>query len=273
MTMYVYPSPHGVDWKSPHHLTRSVVKNALTFKPRTIGHVSIRLEGMGENHLVGMTALDQSLSRKLILRDHLGLGSLFYSFPGLLEDHQKLEPELMKRLANGHFSFIRFALSKESFEKVKQYLLEYTSKNIGRVYGLPFRPRYGEGAGCSAFAASFIEIAGLMQDEYRKNWSGTVRIPLAYLGEPGKTGKERKVGIWKLLIPSAENLRWSEKNEPGRDVFFWDPDMMHRWILKKWDELKNHPVEGLQATLEQKSKAILVDSSKILPKSEPIWLT
>jgi hypothetical protein len=275
LTLHIYPSPYGVDWTSPRSLTRSVFKNAISGKPRMIGHVSIQLEGPGETDMAGMSSTDLNRSRRLILIDGMGLGVLYHRYPGLVEDAAKLNPEIEDRMQKGNFSFVRFEISKESFERVKQYLREYREKNIGRYYGLPFRPRYGEGAGCSAFAASILEVAGVMNEEFRKQWSGQVRLPEEFVGEPGK-GK-RKVGVWKLLLPTRKNARWAHANEEGRDMFFWDPDMMHAWVMKTWDALQqsqnqNQKQNQMRTMTEQNSKGILVDSSKNAPTSEPIWL-
>ena len=268
VTLYFYPSPQGVDWRSPYHLTKSVIRNALTFRPRTIGHVSVLLEGNGERIFTGMSHQDPNDNRKLILFKMMGLGVLFHQVPGYAESKEKLDPELEKRLDSGDFSFIRFQISEPNYQKLKNYLHEYFEKNIAKWYGLPHRPRHEEGSGCSAFAASVLEVAGLMTPDFKKNWSGTVKVPDQFIGDLN----QKKVPIWKLIFPHVSNQRWAEPHEPGREIFFWDPDMMHAWTLKTWSDLQIKPSENFKAVRERNTKGVLVDSSKILPTSEPIWL-
>ena len=268
LTLYFYPSPHGVDWRSPLHLTRSVVRNALSFKPRTIGHVSILLEGKGERYFTGMAAINNNDNRRLILIEQMGLGVLFHQVPGYAEGKDKLDPELVKRLVSGKFSFLKIRISEASFLRTKQYLHEYAEKKVAKWYGLPLRPRHEEGAGCSAFAASVLEVAGVMEEEFKKNWTGQVRVPSALMGELNG----RKVPIWKLLIPSKLNRRWATKEEPGRDIFFWDPDLMHAWAKKTWSALQKETRDRYQTVREQNTIGIVVDSSKIVPTDESFWL-
>jgi hypothetical protein len=271
LTLYFYPSPTGVNWKSPRHLTWSILKNAITRKPRLIGHVSVLLEGPGKRIFSGMSTEGHDQNRKFVLKEHMGMGVLFHEYEGLVEDEEKLAPELKIRLENGHFSFIKFKLSPESFQKCVQYFEEYIQHNVGKIYGLPYRPRYKEGAGCSAYAASFLEVAGVMNEEFRTHWSGRVRVPQEFIGGPSNGG--HKVPVWKILLPTKKSKTWAQKHEDGTDVFFWDPDMMHEWTVKKWTVLQAHSKNTIyQAVKDHNAKGILVDSSKILPSEEPIWL-
>jgi hypothetical protein len=266
LTLYIYPSPFGVNWKSPRHLAQSVILNAASMRSRMIGHVSVELQGerngRSERFFTGMSSHNDALNRRLIFREKLGLGILFYEYEGFLESPEQLDPEKDARLARGNFSFIRFRLSKESFEKARLYLHEYRERNVARAYGLPQRPRYGEGAGCSAFGASFLEVAGLMQDEFRKHWSLDIRVPEAFL---------KNIAIWRLLVPNASNSKWAEAHEPGRNVFFWDPDLMHAWVKKQVSE-SPASTDFMSVIREKNTWGVLFDSSKIVPTDVQIWL-
>ncbi len=270
LTLHFFPSPRGVHWESPYALAKSVLINTLTFGPRQIGHVSVQLEGPSDNIHAGMRAVDMNDNRKLILLKHLGFGTFFMGTPGFLEDRSLLEPEIERRQKNGHFSFLRFEISEASFLKTRQYLVEFREKTGNKVYGFPFRPRHAEGGGCSAFAASVLEVAGLMNDEFKKNWSDRVRVPEFLIGslEPPR----RRVWLSQVLLPIRRNKRWAAPQEPGRDIEFWDPDMMHAWVLKRWQDLQHFPIENETAVQEKNAKGILVQASKIVPTNEPIWL-
>ena len=239
-----------------------------------IGHASIELsahEGgdgaaVSERIFTGMTSDNQKLNRELILFRKRGLGVLFHRYDGYLESAEFLDVEREQRLKGGNFSFVRFQLSRESYERARRYLHEYRARRVDRYYGLPHRPRHAEGSGCSAFAVSVAEVAGVMSEEFRRHWSLELKVPERYL---------ENVPVWRLLWPDSQNLRWAETQEAGKSVFFYDPDRMHAWVKASIDELKSssspppHPTRSV--VFEKNTWGIVIDSSTILPSQEPIW--
>jgi hypothetical protein len=271
LTVYIYPSPFGVNWKSPHHLTRSVLLNSISLKPRSIGHVAVELKRNQESVVfTGMTAQNLNHNRKLVLLEQIGLGSLFGTVPGMLEKRKKLETELEKRLNSGYFSFIHFKISQASFEKTLQYLNEFQQKKADFGYGLPNRPRHLEGAGCSAFTASVMEVANVMDSEFKENCSLTIRVPEEFLGGAGK-----KVPIWHLLFPNKTNLRWASVHEHGKDIYFWDPDLMHAFVQKKISAHQESKTEDFDLKYKiirrVNTLGIEFDLEHQRPTDEPIW--
>lgn len=266
LNLYFYPSPLGVDWRSPFHLTKSAVLNSFSLKKRMIGHVSVELVGEHPTRFVGMSTKHFKQNKKLLVADGLGLGILLHQYPGHLEKESDLAAERDDRFESGRFSFIKFQLSRDSYLKVYRYLTEYEEQNKFAQYGLPNRPRYGEGAGCSAFAISFLEIANVLDKEFQMEWSGKVKLPEKLIGT-----KNIKVSIFKLIFPNHQNLNWAKPNEPGIEISFWDPDKMHAWVQKK---IQN------KLTLEQNYKiaqiknthGLIVNMRDRNPTSESIWL-
>ncbi len=232
----IYPSPFGVDWRSPHHLARSVALNTLSFRPRTIGHVAVELVSpvIRQRWFTGMTAKRFSDDRNAVLKDQFGLGIVFHSVEGKMETPDHLDPERQKRLKSGHFSVIEFEIKELAAVRVDHYLSEYQNQGLYRWYGLPNRPRYREGGGCSAFAVSVLEIAGLMKREFYTHWQLSRRVPADFLGNA-----HHKVPVWKLLSQNRKTLAWASPHQPGLEIQFWDPDCMHRWVLNEWSNPKN----------------------------------
>ena len=97
-----------------------------------------------------------------------------------------------------------------------------------------------------------------MSEEFKKHGSSQVRVPEFLMTETNQ--EHKKIPIWKLLLPSKLNLRWAYPNEAGRDIFFWDPDMIHSWVMKN------------RNTKEKNTSGIFLDVSSQKPKNEPIWL-
>jgi len=240
-----------------------------------IGHASVELSSdepndgdakTPERFFTGMTSDNQKENRELILFRKRGLGVLFHQYDGYLESADFLDREREQRLKRGNFSFVRFQLSLESYERARRYLHEYRARKVDRYYGLPHRPRHAEGSGCSAFAVSVAEVAGVMNEELKRHWSLEVKVPERYL---------ENVPAWRLLWPNSQNLRWAEAQEPGKSVFFYDPDRMHAWVKALVAELKSsahsltHPTRTV--VFEKNTWGIAIDSSAILPLQEPIW--
>ena len=236
LTLHFYPSPHGINWSSPQRLTFSTAINLVTKKDkgyrRIIGHASIELQcdATQDREAVHIwrgasSAFGTQLSDRL-RTDKYGLGILFYNLDGRFEKNRNLEEKTELRLMKGRNSFIEYAISPETCKRLHEYSLEYEEREYWRHYGLPNRPRHGEGAGCTAFVVSYLSLAGILEPEYYDGWSKSVRVPLRLIGGHYT---DRKVSIFRLLTTS---LDWAKEHEAHYPLFFWDPDAMHRWVKR-----------------------------------------
>ena len=232
LILFFYPSA-GVLWHSPATLALTSAIPKLIKRPRPIGHVSIRIKSAGSPTLdfhTGMGQLNKDEGRKEVLKDGYGLGILFHDFKGRIEQTQELDQEVAQlSKKSGRLSFIRFEINREMAERMSQYLAEYTAKGAGNHYGGPHRPLFAEGGGCSAFAASFLTVSGLMNDELLKAWSRNHLLPQNIIGGP--KGK-KKVPLWKVL----STFSWAKESDPHEKYFIWDPDLMHKWTIKQFEQ-------------------------------------
>lgn len=241
LTFYFIPSPYGINWDSPKTLSLSVLKNRINFargSRHPIGHVNIELttetvkDGVtqGMRHFVtGMVATETKSQLKLVLLKHLGLGVLFHSFGGRLETADEILPRIPLRRPRGDLSSVSFQISESMRDRLIQYMRDFRERKFDHSYGLKNRPLYGEGSGCSAFAASFLKIIGIATPsypEFKESWSRLLRIPQRLIGDLN-TGK--KVYYPTLMFGRSS---WAEASEPHQSILFWDPDLMHEWALK-----------------------------------------
>lgn len=269
MTLYFYPSP-GLNWESPASLSLYTVRNELLRKPRAIGHVSIEIscpktpQGQAVQILTGMSQQTKLESMKLMLLKGYGFGIMFHDFKGALEDPRKLRPELESRFKSGNLSFLNFKINQQTCERLAQYIQEYDQRDYDLHYGLPNRPRYGEGSGCSAFGASFLDVAGLLDAEYRDQWTRVLRVPLSYIGGPLT---DQYVSIFSTFFAS----KWANENEPHRSIYFWDPDLMHAWVKKIWDQQIKNP-NGVYHTLKKGNAiGLSTDRRHVSTPKDSIW--
>ena len=114
--------------------------------------------------MTGMTQLRDHEGRYEVLLGGYGLGILLHNFAGAIEKEGKLVPELERRAKRpGKLSYFRAMVNEATTKRLFHYLDTYVREGHDRHYGMRNRPLYGEGGGCSAFGASFLETAGLLR--------------------------------------------------------------------------------------------------------------
>jgi len=208
LVLFFYPSP-GLDWSNPKGLTWTTAKNTLLGRPRSIGHVSIMVRSGDEYFLTGMTHENKKEGQAEVLFKGYGLGILLHNFKGALELRERLVPELLKRsLKPGWLSYLRVTTNEQINDRLREYLNEYEKSGFHNSYGMKNRPLHGEGSGCSAFGASFLETAGILRDEFSREWTRYFNIPHDLIGGP-VTGK--KVSFLDIIRRAK---RWAYGKEP-----------------------------------------------------------
>lgn len=263
LTLYFIPSPVGMDWSSPANLAWSALKNRVSFKSRFMGHVFVELECGKQKQLTGMVGKNFDYLNQLLIEGR-GLAVMYHSFDGTLEEQDKVSAEI-KELSEegGRMNFVRFNLNEAQCLRAQTYLKEYREKNVGRFYGLANRPLYAEGAGCSAFGASFAEVTGVLDQELIENWSHSVNIPLAFSGPPLR---DESVNLLKVMMNAQS---WAKESEPHQKLMFWSPDHMFAWVNKK---VAAAATEKQFSVVELgKSKGIVFDKSHMPVPAGPIW--
>ncbi|MDH4469305.1 MAG: hypothetical protein QE271_14700 [Bacteriovoracaceae bacterium] len=237
LTLFVIPSPYPINWTSPRDLLASISKNYFSFQPNFMGHVQVGVScqnSMGKKveFFTGMVAKSLTAKTELILHG-AGLGVLFHSFEGRVEfqgeeakeDFEKLKEFLSNPESNQGLNFISFKINSAQCDRVSEYHDTYLKFNLGKYYGLPNDPRKGEGSGCSAFGASFLDALNLLTDEMKSAWSGVRFVPKKYAGPPVN---ESYVNVLSLLW---DNPAWgSSEDENHLKIFFYEPGLMYQWI-------------------------------------------
>jgi hypothetical protein len=271
LVYYVFPSPKGIDWSSPRRLTWTSLINLFRFKferEHNIGHVNIEVrctfdDGRQESFLTGMTSGKKGETTRAVFWDQMGLGTLFYNFVGRLESREEVERQWSERKKYGELGVLRYKISQQTCERLLKFEREYRESGDSVNYGLPRRPRYREGGGCSAYGVSFLSLAGLLTDEMHERWSKTIRVPEDLIGD---ASVNRFVSLGTLLASFWR--KWADENEPHRSVFFWDPDAMYQWIREV------HASSRTDFGRQQLGKVPVLtrDATSVPTPTEPIWL-
>lgn len=244
LKFHLMRSPLGVNWSTPWKLTMSILKNQIApvgkKRAYSISHVfvEVKCDSSGKHILRGMTSATTTEERDLVFRQKYGLGTMFHSYKGSLEKDEAIIKDLAPYAGSKRRSELAIKISPETCERLLAYAEEYEDLGYGNMYsGLQADPLKREGAGCSAFAVSFMRVGGLM-DDFTREWQRVIDVPKRFVGGP-LTGN--KVNIITLM--SKPFARWSDK-EAHIHLEAWDPEAMHSWVGKTYYEVLNGSYEG-----------------------------
>jgi len=244
LKLHLMRSPLGINWSTPWKLLTSTLKNQIApvgdKRAYSISHVfvEVQCESIGKHIYRGMTSVGNTEERELVFKKKHGFGTMFHFFKGKLEKDQEVLTSLEPY--NGHYRRAELAIkvSPKTCERLLDYAQEYEDLGYGSMYsGLQADPLKREGAGCSAFAVSFLRVGGLM-DNFTEEWKQIIDVPKRFIGGP-ITGK--KVGITKILAhPLA---RWNDR-EPHVHLEAWDPELIHSWVGKIYNQVDQGSYQG-----------------------------
>ncbi|MCO4793242.1 MAG: hypothetical protein KC493_06010 [Bacteriovoracaceae bacterium] len=279
LTLHIIRSPKGLDWSTPKSLARTVVGNALSPKNRMIGHVAVEINCEATKNeeaiheFTGMSNQDSSVYSKQLLFKGIGFGVIFDTYAGRLENSSELKAEIEKKMnkkkKKNRYAFVKHFISSKTCRRLASYLSEYRSLGYGEYYGLPLDPLKREGAGCSAFGVSFLQVGGLMRKEFHENWSYNLNVPAGLIG--GKFHPEDdidKVSFFKLYFLKKSKNQWAKESEEHKKIFFWDPDTMYRWVMKRVQNM-DYPAASISRTGE--SYGLIFQSSDVATPSGAFW--
>lgn len=276
LKLHLMRSPLGVNWSTPWKLTVSILKNQIApvgkKRPYSISHVFVELkcDSQGKHIMRGMTSATTTEERDLVFKQKYGLGTMFHSYKGTLEKEDSIIPNLAPYEGHKRRAELSIKVSPEACARMLAYAEEYETLGYGNMYsGLQADPLKREGSGCSAFAVSFMRVAGLMDDSITKSWKEVLDIPTRLIGGP-MTGN--KVNILYLLThPGA---RWNTK-EKHVHLEAWNPEAMHTWVGKTYHEIHGGQYNGQwPANISRQGNSLKVEldmSDRKTPQG-PFWL-
>jgi len=230
LTLHLIPAPTRTDWSSPQSLARSALKNQFVKYNgggrHSIGHLYVELNCQSGHFFTGSTSTGNTEERKAILFQGYGLGIVLKNYQGKLDASEDTEQDVRSLQSTGRSNFLKFLISESTCERLTDYWNEYQARGYHRIYaGLNARPLYGESAGCTAFGASFLELAGLLDSQFTQQWKTRLIMPRKLVGGP-ITGK--KVSILRVL--TAKKAKWDEDlSNGGIALDFWDPEKIVEW--------------------------------------------
>jgi hypothetical protein len=278
LTIYVIPSKVRYDWTSPHTLYKSYMKNAsrniFSKKNYLLGHafVDLRPAKGGERIFTGMRSDSRDEMKEMIFKKHYGLAVLGADIKGRLETEDELAFKLDKFSHTGQLAFMVLWISDAAVNRLTEFFKSYKAEverdgSPGARYGGAFWPRFkGEGAGCSAFAISFLDLAGLLRDEFDE-WQVKIDIPMYLIGGPYNNNNV----VYLKEIRKA--MSWVDGEESYEHLELFDPSLMYEWIHKAHNtEIINDSIPVVPLNLDH-SVGIRIDDRNVpLPQEDCIFM-
>lgn len=257
LTIYTIPAPKGYDWDSPRKLVLSYISNFFsahrkTLKKHLIGHMMVELRDSTRHVIVGVNPYRHSQLIRQVIVQGKGLGILFEKTKGVLIETGLNSKEIEQRIPSGEIAFLQFRVNQPVFDRLWQYYSEYKENGYYQSYNGLNNPLERTGAGCSAFAFSFLEVAGL-QDMIPPEICRIERpVPLSLMRN--EASHWRPVSVIEILLAN----KWQARNDLHSQLYTtFEPTWLFQWIQQNQPYL---PTTGkLQKTWLMKAPGVLFD--------------
>jgi hypothetical protein len=267
LIIYSVNPPTPIDWSTPGKAFKSIFKNAFitegydvresdsegllitrkqSIKTHFIGHMFMQLKCTGlPTVLTGMSSPGDEEISGLMLKGK-SFNQIVSTTKGHFNTAKELQEEIeLRKERVGNLHYVGINLKPSSCEELLKYLTEYTACGVNQRYGgLDANPHKGEGAGCSAFAISFLQrlnlvprIEEIKNESFGSQFLRKIKVPKIMLSFKES---DPKLGAWGIL--RGKDVNWAKEKEEGRDVTFFDPELFSKWV----SEFKKTNIEGLK---------------------------
>lgn len=231
-----YRAPKPLNWSTPGSLARTTISNSFAkirvnernvAYPHSISHVNVKLRCGDEPAIFrGMTGTKSSLKylTDLFFRG-MSLDALLIPTPGRFYTETEIEPWLDVLKPQGYVRSLKIKLRPDQCGVLRDYIDDYKALGIDRIYGgVRSDPLIGQGAGCSAFAVSFLRTLGLDNPDFDA-WKRTLKISETLLAS--RTRWASSGMLWYL---AGWDSPWFKPGETPLEISFWDPELMFNWV-------------------------------------------
>lgn len=213
----------AIDWTTPSSLGITSGLDSIRDDYAPIGHFAVEINCKDSNiHLLtGMERQDKRASQKFTIKQKLGLGSLYYPFPGALQTSVSTKKELILARKDNRLETLIIPTSSSRCHMMVEFIKQWIAHGSYNVYGGAKNTAQGEGAGCADFAMELFKIA--TQIQVPATWSAKIKIPSYLIGN----GQDKKVNFIEILT----RFSWANENEYYRDFEIADTSYVTRWIF------------------------------------------
>ena len=267
-------SDSPLDWSSPSRATATVLGNYLDWQApafsHPIGHSFVRIRcadrgGQQDRDVwAGVTGGGTRADLYRFFFGGEGFGLMSASFHGRMMSKGEILSERRYHRMSNRAQRIRVLVSQAACERVLKFHDEFVRAKLYLNFGLVKRPRWKEGAGCTTFVLSLLDVAGVKIPWAA--WSTSVRIPKALVGAGNRT-----VGVFELLFSQAAE-RWASPTESAIVTTFVDVSTVEKWIRTLRAAGKSVTASsafGVETTFD--GEGLIVDAREVPTPTEPLF--
>ena len=291
LSILAYTAPTPLDWSTPGSLTRTTIDNSLfgligrwrelgrgereyeyVAYPHAISHLNVELICSGKTKiLTGMTSLrpDGEYLKGLALEGK-SLETMVEDVPGGLIPTEKVQEWLPLMTDRGYVRRLTWQLHPKTCARLELYFADYQKLGLEKLYGgLNSRPLEAKGgAGCAAFAMSFLQVAGLYDASlYDGVWKRNLRLHKRYITHAGKLAER---GLWSFLLYGYDGA-WAKEDQPHLKMSFWDPQRVYDWIGDVHQGRVAFATAHTPFKTGKKSLGLEINARNVAPPQGPIW--
>lgn len=229
LKIYVIKPRIKINWSSPATLGITSALNSIRKDYAPIGHFAVELNcsqtlsnGVSKV-LTGMERVSKKESKRITLKEKLGLGSLFYPFRGALTTAKLSKWEIEKAKKQKRLRTIIIPVSKVDCHRGLLFVEKWIQHGSYNIYGGGRDTLHGEGGGCAHFMSSvFKVVTGKLPP---KEWSVHIDVPKDLIGD----GDKKRVPFTKILT----RFRWVKKGVETVPYDIADTNTVHKWLKKR----------------------------------------
>lgn len=245
LTLYAINSPTTLNWSTPRSLLVSTLKSYARIgngnKARhKIGHAYIGFKCDGQREVIsGMTSGPGFGAKGSLFQDKVGMSVILMDNVGHFQDHNESYNDIQEIMNAYRVNALTIEISNEKCLELQEWHKTYSSQDKFVYGGVDKRPLKGEGAGCTAYAMSFFEVADVDFNFFNEKFMRTIYIPQNLLG--GEIGNDRDVKV-KTILRDRTPL---DKLDAGDlKVELYDANDMYQWIQDEWLRAQRNEVNS-----------------------------
>lgn len=278
ITLLLMPTMYPLDWTSPSSLYKSMLHiymKTLGLKDNyLLGHVAVRLNSplLEEPLYTAQSSKKWQERIDMVLKQRVGFGILGAALEGRVEPVEEIKHKVEVYKQRNKLAFITYRIQRGVMERILTFFKAYQDKmhndlSPSDFYGGAFWPRYHyEGAGCSAFAFTMLDLGKLIPPE-AEEWKVDVKIPMNIIG--GKFNNGKKIKNRTIKRTTSWYAGNGSKNTDYVEYYVYDPSIMFDWIIAQ----HSNPDAGYDLVHEGIAPGLYKDARNIeFDPEEPIFM-
>ncbi len=281
ITIFAIPEVTPIEWDNPSLLFKTTIKCYLNAALRkhyyVIGHVIARISSskLDSAYYVAMNGAVQSEKVEYVMKKKVGLGVLGSTIKGRIEPVDHIHQGIELYAKRGKVAYLKFKINEQAVDRIMEFVHYYQQKNESgnapcEFYNGALWPRYEkEGAGCSAFCLTLLDIANVLPAEAKDEWIRSVNIPMELIG--GEFNDNKKIKFGSILKTKSW---YSGDGKEGIDFVnytVYDPGLIFNWINNKLlqnDSVYKPETEGNKSGLVVERRNVSFTDNVLLQRKD-----